>query len=92
MNNLANIYLKCDRSVEAEQLLLRAIEIKPTFAAAWMNVGLAQLAQKRYKVEILIFFSPISNKGKIRYGQLDSVVVKIILAFCIGKIKFLQNF
>ncbi|VDK83351.1 unnamed protein product [Litomosoides sigmodontis] len=49
MNNLANIYLKFDRNVEAEQLLLRAIEIKPNFAAAWMNVGLAQLAQKRYK-------------------------------------------
>ncbi|KAL3990780.1 TPR repeat family protein [Acanthocheilonema viteae] len=49
MNNLANIYLKYDRSVEAEQLLLKAIEIKPNFAAAWMNLGLAQLAQKRYK-------------------------------------------
>uniref|UniRef100_A0A0R3RLV9 dolichyl-phosphate-mannose--protein mannosyltransferase n=1 Tax=Elaeophora elaphi TaxID=1147741 RepID=A0A0R3RLV9_9BILA len=49
MNNLANIYLKYDRSVEAEQLFLKAIKIKPNFAAAWMNLGLAQLAQKRYK-------------------------------------------
>ncbi|VDM16858.1 unnamed protein product [Wuchereria bancrofti] len=49
MNNLANIYLKYDRNMEAEQLLRKAIKIRPNFAAAWMNLGLAQLAQKRYK-------------------------------------------
>ncbi|VDM99416.1 unnamed protein product [Onchocerca ochengi] len=52
MNNLANIYLKYDRNIEAEQLLRKAIKIRPSFAAAWMNLGLAQLAQKRYKVNI----------------------------------------
>lgn len=59
MNNLANIYLKYDRSVEAEKLLRKAIKIKPNFAAAWMNLGLAQLAQKRYKVDIFIFSTQI---------------------------------
>lgn len=55
MNNLANIYLKYNRNVEAEQLLLKAIEIRPSFAAAWMNLGLAQLAQKRFKVPVISF-------------------------------------
>uniref|UniRef100_A0A0N4TBI5 TPR_REGION domain-containing protein n=1 Tax=Brugia pahangi TaxID=6280 RepID=A0A0N4TBI5_BRUPA len=55
MNNLANIYLKYDRNLEAEQLLRKAIKIRPNFAAAWMNLGLAQLAQKRYKVSHFIF-------------------------------------
>lgn len=83
MNNLANIYLKHDRSMEAEQLLLKAIKIKPHFAAAWMNLGLAQLAQKRYKVDIFIDKTMNSN-----YSELlnDAVQPSLLTIFRTTKI------
>ena len=44
MNNLANILKSRGEHAEAEQLLQRAVSLRPDFAAAWMNLGIVQAA------------------------------------------------
>lgn len=52
MNNLANIYLVRGQYSEAEKLLKKCVQIRSGFAAAWMNLGLAMLGQRKFKVRI----------------------------------------
>ncbi|OQR71624.1 transmembrane and TPR repeat-containing protein 4-like [Tropilaelaps mercedesae] len=48
MNNLANILKDSNHLQEAKMLLERAVEIRPSFAAAWMNLGIVEAALKNY--------------------------------------------
>ncbi|KAK5986944.1 Transmembrane and tetratricopeptide repeat containing 4, partial [Trichostrongylus colubriformis] len=48
MNNLANILEVKGRSEEAEVLLRKALRSRPTFAVAWMNLGITLMNQGRY--------------------------------------------
>lgn len=50
MNNLANILEAKGRSEEAELLLTKAIRSRPTFAVAWMNLGIALMSQEKHEV------------------------------------------
>uniref|UniRef100_A0A0N4X428 dolichyl-phosphate-mannose--protein mannosyltransferase n=1 Tax=Haemonchus placei TaxID=6290 RepID=A0A0N4X428_HAEPC len=50
MNNLANILEAKGRSGEAEILLRKALRGRPTFAVAWMNLGITLMNQGRYEV------------------------------------------
>lgn len=43
MNNLANLLKDGGRHVEAETWLLKAVALRPDFAAAWMNLGIVQV-------------------------------------------------
>lgn len=40
MNNLANIYRDEGNFYMAEKLLTKALEIRPDFSTAWMNLGI----------------------------------------------------
>ncbi|VEN37935.1 unnamed protein product [Callosobruchus maculatus] len=40
MNNLANLLREDRKFQEAEVLLRKALEVRPNFAAAWMNLGI----------------------------------------------------
>ncbi|KAL3216478.1 hypothetical protein MRX96_051178, partial [Rhipicephalus microplus] len=42
MNNLANILRDVGQLQEAQALLRRAVQLRPDFAAAWMNLGIVQ--------------------------------------------------
>ena len=44
MNNLANLLKEKQDYPEAESLLQKAVSIRPSFAAAWMNLGIVQAA------------------------------------------------
>lgn len=65
MNNLANLRLKTGESREAENLLRTAILVQPKFAAAWMNLGLALLDQKRFIVSIRFCFAITVKKPSV---------------------------
>lgn len=48
MNNLGNLLRDNGYLDEAEQLLTQAVSIRPSFAAAWMNLGIVQAGLGRH--------------------------------------------
>ena len=44
MNNLANLLKEKEDYPEAESLLKKAVSLRPSFAAAWMNLGIVEAA------------------------------------------------
>lgn len=50
MNNLANILEAKGQSIDAEMLLRKALRSRPTFAVAWMNLGITLMNQGKYEV------------------------------------------
>ncbi|CAJ0585383.1 unnamed protein product, partial [Mesorhabditis spiculigera] len=50
MNNLANIFEAQGRYAEAVELLRRATKIRPHFATAWMNLGIAEMKMANFKL------------------------------------------
>ena len=48
MNNLANLLKDSGQLTRAESLLLRAVQVRPDFAAAWMNKGIVEALLKKY--------------------------------------------
>ncbi|CAJ0585347.1 unnamed protein product, partial [Mesorhabditis spiculigera] len=55
MNNLANIFEAQGRYAEAVELLRRATMIRPHFATAWMNLGIAEMKMANFKSSLTAF-------------------------------------
>ena len=68
------INLLQDKSAEAEKAYLKALELKPTFALALLNLGRLRSNQKRFEESIepltrLIEVQPQSGEGNLMLGE-----------------------
>lgn len=68
-NNISYIYLLKKKYNKAEFYADRAVEIKPQFSDAWINLGTAYYHQQIYSGAVKAF------KQALKYGSLDNTVI-----------------
>jgi tetratricopeptide (TPR) repeat protein len=71
---LGTAYLMMDKKSEAEKAYQRAVETRPTFALALLNLGRVRVAQKKYEAAItaltqLLELQPESPDGNYLLGE-----------------------
>ena len=71
---LGTAYLMTDKKGEAEKAYQRAVDTRPTFALALLNLGRVQVAQKKYEAAIttltrLVELQPESPDGNYLLGE-----------------------
>ena len=62
MNNLANIIKDRGQEEKSVTLLRKAVEIRPSFAAAWMNLGIVLTSLKRFEEAESSFKAALQHK------------------------------
>jgi len=102
MNNLANILKDSGDLKESKELLLKATRIRPTFATAWMNLGIVQTALKQYSDAESSYLNAINhrhryadclyNLGNLVSYKLFSLFIKKILKFVSSNSMWNRNF
>ena len=79
-----------DQEVEAEQLLKKAVEIRPSFAAAWMNLGIVLTSLKKYEEAESSYMMSLKHKHNypdcyFNLGNLVGICARSLV------VMFLQN-
>jgi len=64
MNNLGNLMRDGGHLIEAEKLLEQAISVRPSFAAAWMNLGIVQAGLKKYEDAEESYMTALTHRQK----------------------------
>jgi Flp pilus assembly protein TadD len=64
MNNLANLLKDLGRFQSAEDWLVKAISVRPDFAAAWMNLGIVQALLRKHKEARVSYLTALSHRRK----------------------------
>lgn len=62
MNNLANLLKDDGHLKEAEVLLRRAVQLRPDFAAAWMNLGIVLANLGRFTEAEISYFTALKHR------------------------------
>lgn len=62
MNNLANLYRDEGNFVEAEKLLNSALELRPQFATAWMNLGILYSTKGSFNDSENCYFEALKHR------------------------------
>lgn len=68
LNNLANVLRKRKEKtfhLEANDLLLKALEVSPNFSAAWMNLGIVQAQLGKLNVSEESYFRALSLRSDV---------------------------
>ena len=64
MNNLANLLKDSGQIEPAEEWLLKAVRIRPDFAAAWMNLGIVQALLKKYSEARASYLKALTHRRR----------------------------
>lgn len=64
MNNLANLLKDIGHYQSAEHWLLKAVRVRPDFAAAWMNLGIVQALLKKHPEARLSYLTALTHRRK----------------------------
>lgn len=64
MNNLANLLKDLGQFQSAEKWLLKAVRVRPDFAAAWMNLGIVQALLKKHSEARISYMTALSHRRK----------------------------
>ena len=77
MNNLANLLKDSGQLELAESWLLRAISVRPDFAAAFMNLGIVQALLKKYPEARNSYQTALTHRKKYPdcYYNLGNLVI-----------------
>ena len=86
MNNLANLLKEKGEHVEAESLLRKAVSLRPSFAAAWMNLGIVEAALGKVTNAETSYQMALTHRRKYpdcyyNLGNLVSSAMIIFLSF-----------
>lgn len=64
MNNLANIYRDEGNLTAAEKLLIKALDIRPDFATAWMNLGIVYSSMGSFNDSEICYLEALKFRKK----------------------------
>ena len=62
MNNLANLLKDAGQLSDAEKLLLKAVQVRPDFAAAWMNLGIVEALLDKYEQAEASYLTALTHR------------------------------